>query len=693
MNPNMRALMMPRSVAVVGATERPGASAGYVMSNLIKMGYAGGIHPIHPRESSVFGYPAAPSLSALDAVPDCVVIGIGAAHVPAILEEAGNCGTRAAVVLASGFGESGAEGAGLEAELTAIARKHDIALCGPNCLGLVSLASGAALYSSTLDPAMKRGRMALISASGASAIALGNSGRVGVSALVSMGNAPVTALGDYLRWFAQDPETDVIGLVIEGIRDPEAIAQAMVHVHAAGKTAIALRVGRSAEGQRATAAHTGALAGASEAQAAFLARAGIVDLPDMDSFIEAAVLCSQAGRPEPGPVAVMGVSGGGVAHVADIASETGIAMATFAPQTIARLQALLPDFATPQNPLDVTGAAFGDANVYNGALAALDEDPGVAVTIAAQDAPPGLSSDIADEYSGIAAAVAAYAGKTPVIAMSNLSVGVHAFVADAYGSAARLQGTRAALTAVARCQSTAREVSWPGVVLNEAFDAAPGPISEATARAIFEGIGLKGPLGEVASTSADAVAIAGRIAGKVAMKIVSPDIAHKTEAGGVVLGIEGPAKVAATFDQIMQSARNYAPDAVLEGVLVQEMVTGGVEALLGLVDHPPFGLGLVVGAGGTLTEIMQDAAFDLLPIDQERAERMLTRTRLSQLLDGARGAAAADRAALVSAMVALSQFGQRHGNTIEAVDLNPVAVLPQGRGVRLLDCLILRSPN
>jgi acyl-CoA synthetase (NDP forming) len=692
MNQDLRALMAPRSVAVVGATERAGASAGYVMRNLIGMGYAGQIFPVHPRETSVFGYKASPSISALDETPDCVVIGIGAAHVAGVLDEAGRRGTRAAVVLASGFGEVGEAGAALEAELTETARRHGMALCGPNCLGLVSLGNGAALYSSTLDPAIKRGRMALISASGASAIALGHSGRVGVSALVSIGNAPVTGLGDYLRWFAQDPETDVIGLVIEGIRNPASIASAMEAVHAAGKTALALRVGRSAEGQRATAAHTGALAGAAEAQAAFLARIGIVDLPDMDSFIEAGVLCSHGKRPRAGSVAVVGVSGGGVAHVTDIASEVGLHLATLAPDTVDRLRSLLPGFATPQNPLDVTGAAFADPGVYRGALDALDADPGVVMTIAAQDAPPGLSPDIAAEYAGIAGAVAGYGGETPVIAMSNLSAGVHADVAVAYGNATRLQGTRATLTAIARCQEADQHVTWHEAVMGgEPLDAAPGPISEAAARAIFEHIGLSGPIGEVATTADEAAALAERIGGKVAMKIASPDIAHKTEAGSVALGVEGADAAAATFNRIMASAAAYAPGARLDGVLVQEMVTGGVEVLLGLVQHAPFGLGLVVGAGGTLTELMQDAAFDLLPIDAERADAMIGRTRLAKLLAGMRGAPAADRQALVEAIVALSQFGERHGRSIEAVDLNPVAVLPDGQGVRLLDALILRD--
>ncbi|MEI4473985.1 acetate--CoA ligase family protein [Frigidibacter sp. MR17.24] len=685
----LAALMAPGSVAVVGATERPGASAGYVMRNLAAMGYGGAILPVHPREARVFGHAAAPSLSALTVTPDCVVVGIGAPHVPAILDEAGARGVKAAVVLASGFGETGAEGAALEAEMAAIARRHGMALCGPNCLGLVSLAPGAALYSSTLAPGMRRGGVALISASGASAIALAHSGRFGVSAVVSMGNASVTGLGDYLDWFAQDPQTRTVGLVIEGIRDPEGLARGMAAIHAAGKTALALRVGRTAAGQRATAAHTGALAGAAEAQAALLDRLGIVDLPDMDSFAEAAALCEAGLRPPRGPVAVVGVSGGGIAHVSDIASDCGLPLATLAPATVDRLRALLPGFATPQNPLDLTGAAFGDADVYAQALAALDADPGVAAIIAAQDAPPGLSEAIAEEYLGIAGAIGGYGGATPVVAMANLSAGHHPRVAAAFGTAARLHGTRATLTAIAALQRGARGISWTGAAPAQPLPC--GDLGEAQARAIFEAEGIGGPRGAVVAEAAAAGALAERLGFPVVMKIASPDIAHKTEAGGVALNLTDRAAVEAAFGRITAAARAHAPAARIDGVLVQEMVTGGVEVLLGLVQHAPFGLGMVAGIGGTLTELVGEAAFDLLPVDAARAGAMIDRTRLGALLAGQRGAPPADRAALVAAMVALSDFGMRHGTAIEAVDLNPVAVLPEGRGLRLLDALILRA--
>lgn len=684
----LSALFAPSAIAVVGASEREGNSAGYVMKNLARFGYAGRVMPVHPKAETVFGLPAAPSLSALDTAPDCVVIGLRAGLVPETLEEAGRLGARAAVILASGFGETGAEGAALEAQVAEIARRHGMAVCGPNCLGLVACDSGAALYSSTISPELPRGRTALISASGASAIALAHSGQIGLAALVSAGNSAVTGLADYVTHFAADPGVDTIALVIEDMGAPDALAAAMERVHAAGKTAVALRVGRSAAGQRATAAHTGALAGTEDAARAFCDRVGLLDMPDMDSFLAALRLAQAFPTPPAHPrAAILGVSGGGVAHVADIAADCSLPLAELSAASVAALRDLLPGFATPQNPLDVTGAPFGDPSLYGKVLRILDADPGVGLVLAAQDAPPALAPDMAAEYTGIAAAVAEYDAATPVIALANLSVGLQGQVATAYGSALRLQGTRAALTATRAWATTPRHVSWRAP---RGTAALPARLSEPEARALMAPLGLPGP-SETMVTSAEAArAAVAALPGLAVLKIASPDIGHKTEAGGVALSVTADA-AAETFERIMASARAHAPEAGLDGVLVQEMVGDGVDAMLGLIDSPPFGPGIVVGLGGTMVELLDDAAFDLLPLDEARAEALLRRTRLDALLSGYRGGPACDRAALIAAMVALSDWGSAHAGAIEAVDLNPVRVLPlsQGGGLRLLDALIL----
>ena len=695
----MTALMAPRSVAIVGATERADASSSFVMRNLMAQGFGGTLLPVNPRGGTVFGHAAATSVSALDTVPDVAVIGIAADRVIAALTEAAEKGVKAAVVLASGFAELDDAGRARQDELVAISRQHGMAICGPNCLGLFNLHSGAALYSSTLSQTMRRGPVALVSHSGASAIALANTGRIGLSHIVSSGNSAATDLPDYIDWLARDHATRVIGLVLEAIRDPQALAAAVAAAHAANKPVVALRVGRSAGGQRATAAHTGALAGSNEAFASFFRRTGIVEVPDMDTFIETTALFSTVRRaPRKPGVAVVGVSGGGVAHVADIADETGIELPAFAPETVARLREMLPPFATPQNPLDTTGIVFADASIYTRVLEAIAGDPSIGAIIAAQDAPAGLDGPTSDEYLGIAGAVGAFAANAPLptVFMSNISAGHHAKVQAAAAGAPVLSGTRATLLAVKALLAAAA----PTQVEHAAAGADPkwttllsgsGALSEADAKTFFAAHGLLGPKEALAASAEEAVFAAEKIGFPVVMKIDSPDIQHKTEAGGVRLGIADADGARRAFAEIMESAASYAPGARLNGVSVQEMVTGGVEALLGIVRHEPFGLGLVVGIGGTLVELIEDAAFELLPVDRDLARDMIGRTKLAKLLAGYRGRPAADIEALVDAMVRLSELATVYADRIEAIDLNPIAVLPAGRGIRLLDALLIRN--
>ncbi|MDI6025667.1 acetate--CoA ligase family protein [Corticibacterium sp. UT-5YL-CI-8] len=695
----MRALMAPRSIAIVGATERPDASSSFVMRNLMTHGFDGRILPVNPRGGSVFGYAAATSLSDLAEPADVAVIGISAERVLPALEEAARNGIKAAVILASGFAELDDAGRRRQDELVDLARKNGMAICGPNCLGLFNLNSGAALYSSRLSTGMLKGGLALVSHSGATAIALGNTGRIGISHIVSSGNSAATDIPDYLHYLATDDATKVIGVVLEAIRDPQAFARAMQTVHAAGKPVIVLRAGRSESGARATAAHTGSLAGAGEAYTSFFRRNGVIEAGDMDEFIEAAALCIGTRRSQRGKgIAVLGVSGGGVAHVSDIAEETGISLPRFHCGTVAALRTLLPPFATPQNPLDTTGVVFADAAIYGQVLDVIAADPGIGLIVAAQDAPAGLDQDGAAEYLGIAGAAADFAkqSETPVVFMSNLSSGHHPAVkAAAAQGVTVMNGTRATLRAIKAVMDMEVASLGEGKPLAEPDPTwlqrigSGDPLTEREAKAFLAANGLPTTKEYLVTSADEAAAAAGKTGFPVVLKIESPDIAHKTEAGGVRLGVASGAEAREAFETIIANARAYAPKADLRGVVVQEMVTGGVEALVGLVRHEPFGLGLVVGVGGVLVELIKDAAFELLPIDKPLALDMIGRTKLAQLLAGYRGAPAADTDALADLMVALSDAALRYDDALEAIDLNPVAVLPKGRGVRLLDALVI----
>ena len=696
----MRRLMEARSVAVVGASERPDASAGFVMRNLLAHGYAGAVHPVHPTARNVYGRKAVPRLAALDVVPDAVVAGVAAERVLDVIDEAGGLGIKAAVVLASGFAEIGEEGRARQAELARLARGHAMALCGPNCLGIYVPRTGLALYSSRISP-MRRGAVAIVSHSGAGAIALGNTGRFGISHLVSVGNGAVTDMPDYLRYLAGLEDVRAIGLIIEQIRDPRSFADAMARVHATGKAVLALHVGRSVRGMVATAAHTGALATSSALISAYFRDTGIIEVHTMDELIETAVLLSGkvATACAGGGVAAIGVSGGGLAHMSDVAENVGIAMPPLTEETRGALRKLLPRYVMPGNPLDMTGIAFSEPGRYRKALEVVAQDPAISLIAAVQDVPKGLDEGGAEEYGGIAEAIAGFAvnADMPVVFLSNLSAGPHRRIRSILEAAdvPMVFGTRAGLLAIKRCltrpqprsveppQPLDRQERWVERLKQG------GPLGEREAKAFLRGHGMQIALERPAATRAEAIAAAIDIGFPVVMKIDSSDLTHKTEIGGVRQDIRDARAAGESFDIIMETVSRGAPRAVLRGVLVEQMIVDGTEALVGLARHEPFGLAVLVGVGGVLVEVIGETALSLPPIDIAGAKTLIGATKLDTLLGAYRGRAVGDRNALAEVVVQVSRIALCYGDLIEAVDLNPVKVLARGEGVRVLDALIV----
>ena len=697
----LRRLMEARSVAVVGASERPDAPSGFVLRNLLACGFTGTILPVHPSAKQIFGLPAVPRLADLAQVPDAVVIAIPAAATIAVVREAASLGVGGAVVLASGFAETGALGARLQWELVDAAATAGLALCGPNCLGLYVPTSGLALFSSRLVRDMRRGKVAIVSHSGATAIALANSGRVGVSHMVSAGNAAVTDIADYLSYFATTDSARVVALLLEKISNPVAFAQAMARAHASGLKVVALRTGRSVRGALSTAAHTGALAGSNEASSAFLRRHGVIEANTYDELLETAALLGATGTlPKGQGIAALGVSGGGLAHFADLAANAGVAFAELSELTRTAISPLLPAFARADNPLDMTGIVFGEPRRYRAALDALAADPAVSTVVAVQDAPVGLDADGVNEYAGIADAIAQYrlAGNKPVVFLSLLAGGPHPLIREqlyaagvpvVHGGSSGLSALAHALANLApRVVSTA---NTPGPQARWADRLSQGPaLSEREAKEFLRAHGITTTREMLATDGEAAVQAAQTLGWPVVMKIESPDIAHKTEVGGVAMGITSEAAVHTTFDRLMANARRLAPGAQLTGVLVQEMVSGGVEALVGLARHPPFGLGVTVGPGGIFVELAGGHALDLLPMDHAAALDLIEATPLKRLLAGYRTGIVADSVALAELVERLGQIAVDYGEHLEALDLNPVAVLANGQGVRVLDALIVR---
>ena len=699
-------LLEPRSIAIVGASPRENTLGNNVVVNLRRFGYAGRILPVHPNAPEVAGLPAYRTFAELPEPAECAVLAVPADKIAAALEEGAAHGLEAAVVFASGFAELGEEGRARQRELQALCARTGIVLCGPNCLGLVNVHKRVSLYSSGIPEGMREGGLAVVSHSGSACIALSTLGRFGISYLVSVGNAAVLDVADYLEALAHDSETKAVALFIETLRDPGAFARAMRAMHAAGKSVVALKVGRSAKGAATSAAHTGALAGNWDAYQAYFRRHGVIAVDDFDELAESVELALKVRvRLQGDGVAVIAVSGGEASLVADLADRADVRLPELAPETVARLREVLPAFGSIGNPLDTTDRGVYDAQkVYGGSIRALADDPSVSLVAVVQDCSPGLSARGANNYRRIAQTVADAAREVakPVVFFNTTAGGLHAHVIEPFtGSAvAVMQGARASLLAIRRLfeharfspsaepQALATALAWRERLATGA------PFTERESKAFLAAHGFAATRETLAQDAGGAIRAAAEIGYPVVLKIESADLPHKTEVDGVRVGLADAAAVEAAFGQIMAAARRHAPAARLEGVLVQEMVFGGTELLAGLSRQEPFGMGVVAGAGGVLVELMRDTALDLCPIDDAGARALLARTRAGRLLQGFRGRPAGDTEAFAALLARLSRLGAAYGDLLEAVDLNPVAVLPSGRGAIVLDALVIvRKPT
>jgi acyl-CoA synthetase (NDP forming) len=699
-------LLTPRSVAIVGASPRENTLGNNVVVNLRRFGYAGRILPMHPSAAEVAGLPAYRSFAELPEPAECAVLAVPADKIAATIADGAQHGLRAAVVFASGFAELGEEGRVRQDELKAICARTGIVLCGPNCLGLVNVHRRVSLYSSGIPEGMRDGGLAVVSHSGSACIALSTLGRFGLSFLVSVGNAAVLDMADYLEYLAENSETRVVALFVETLRDPLAFARSMQAMHKAGKSVIALKVGRSAKGAQVSAAHTGALAGSWDAYQAYFRRHGVIAVDDFDELAESVELSLKLRCPPRGDgVAMIAVSGGEASLVADLAERAQVRLPELAPATVARLRTVLPAFANIGNPLDTTDRGVYDAqNVYGGSLRALAEDPSVALIAVVQDCSPGLSARGASNYRRIAQTVADVAREMPkpVVFFNTAAAGLHPQVIEPFAGSgvAVLQGARASLLAIARLLTHARfaasaepRVLVPSVEWRARL-ATGQPFTERESKAFLAAHGIAVTREACASDATAAVKVASEIGYPVVLKIESRDLPHKTEVDGVRVGLTDAIAVEIAFAEIMTAAERHAPAAQRDGVLVQEMVSGGIELMAGLLHQEPFGMGVVTAGGGVLVELLRDAALDLCPIDSAEAHALLARTRSGRLVHGFRGQPAGDVEAFAALLARLSHVGAAYADLLEAVDLNPVAVLAPGRGALVLDALVIpRKPK
>jgi acetyltransferase len=699
------ALMAPRNVALVGASDRNWSPR--VWDNLVRFGFSGGVYPVNPGRAEIWGARCYASLEDLPEPPDHLALFVPNEQTIEAVAAGARLGARSVTIFAAGFGEGGdAEGLARATRLRALLLEHGVAAVGPNCMGL---ASGRSRFSTLPDEhlhELKNGPVALMTQSGMLAQTLSRGiadAGLDLGYIVSLGNQLGLQFADYIDHVAGDPDIRVIACYIESVKDADRFFAAARKARAAGKKIVVVKTGGSEESRKAALAHTGSLAGSAEVFDAFARDAGVLRLDNLEDMIEAAEFFARA-RPMIGRrVAVMTNSGALKSLMTEAAETHGVELARLAPETTTRLRAALHDAETA-NPFDTKRTIR--AEEYLGCVRALHDDPGVDMVLLAEELPraAGIERKIAN-LTALSQFVTGEATK-PVAVFSPLTFRDTDYMLEMrarwpalpwlrdVGKTFRVLGriaapalTPADAAGVARAELGAAIAKWRA---RASALSGPTALNEAESKALVADWGLRAPEECVARSVAEAVAAATRIGYPVVMKAVCAAIPHKSDAGLVLLGLadESAARVGAETIE----ARCRALGAQLEGWLVAQQVSDGVEMVLGVHRDPEMGHAVMVGMGGVWLELFKDVAFAPPGLSRERALECIGQTRASRLLAGYRGGAPCDIDALADAMTALGRLVVDLGDAIEAIDINPVMVREAGRGACALDALVVLRP-
>ncbi|MGH3250101.1 MAG: acetate--CoA ligase family protein [Trebonia sp.] len=677
-------LLSPRSVAVVGASSNLESLSGRPVKNLLASGAAIAVYPVNPRREEIAGLRCYPDIADVPEAPDVVLILTPAATVAATLEAAGRRGAKSAVVISSGFAEVGADGARTQRRLAEVARAHGMVLVGPNTIGLQDYRRGLPLSFVWFGrrPTSSAGSVAVVTKSGSGMASLCDrllDLDLPLGHGVATGNEADLSITDLIEYFAEQDEVRVVVTVLEEVRDGARFLAACRRLRELGKPLVALKLGRTESGSVVARSHTGALAGSYPVLRALFRQHGVLEVDDLDDIgpTIAAVLPGKfpAGR----RFAVVTSSGGAAVICADRADEVGLQLPEFSPGAQQRIREYLPIFSSGRvhNPLDLTAQAsehpFAMTEILSIALAEKDLD---AVIVGTPSGAGQYGLALADRI----AAVAASAEKPVLSFMLSGGEGSAQRRRQRDGGLPVFESPGKAVEALERLARFALSRPRPGpAAQGTAGGGAPaGPLSEFETLCWLAAHGVPTVEQRLARTSEEAVAAAADLGLPVAVKVSSPDIAHKTEAGGVCLDLQDADSVAAAFHAVTAAGRRAVPTASIDGVTVSPMIRSTVELIAGVHRDPTFGLVLALGLGGIWTEVFGDVALRALPLAAEDVAEMVDELRGKALLRGARGRTPVDQAALATLVLALSRIALDCGPRLRSIDLNPVAVTDRG---------------
>jgi acetyltransferase len=704
---NLDKIFQPRRVAVIGASDEP-AKVGYtVLRNLVTGGFPGVVYPVNPKREAVQGIAAYKNIAALPNTPDLAIICTPGSTVPGLIRELGARGTLGVVITSAGFREMGEEGKQLEAEVRKAKDEFPgLRIIGPNCLGII--VPGMHLNASFAGATPQAGHVAFISQSGALCTAVLDwaiEEGIGFSHFVSIGNMLDVGFGDLIDYFGQDPATKSILLYVESVIDPRQFMSA-ARAFAREKPIIAYKAGRFADSAKAAASHTGALAGVDAVYEAAFERAGIVRIFEVDDMFDCAELLARQQPPTGSALAIVTNAGGPGVMASDALIAAGGKLATLADTTIRQLDTVLPPFWSHNNPIDVLGDAPPER--YADAMTAALNDPGVDAVLVILT--PQAMTDPTGTARAIAAASKQAHGKPILTAWMGAGMvaqgqkilsqaGLPTYHTPEHAVRAFMYLVRYARN-LETLYETPRELPMAftldrtGIVnkFRDRLAASEPTLSEGDSKELLEAYGIPTTRPWSAATSDEAVERANQVGYPVVLKILSPDITHKTDVGGVVLNLSTPEAVQKAFDQIVKSAKEKKPEARIEGVTVQRMVSmaRSFELIVGAKQDPVFGPVLLVGAGGTAAEVFQDRALALPPLNERLARGMLQSLKSWPLLTGYRGRPAVNLDELIEVLMRVSYLVADFPEIVE-LDINPLLVSREG--AMALDARIIVDPE
>lgn len=696
---NLNKLLKPTSVAVIGASEKEGFGGDVCRNILSYVEDRSHVYFIHPKRDSVFGVPCYKSISDVPENVDLMIICTSQKTVIPLLQEGAKKGVGGAVVFASGYGEVGtAEGKQNEAELIATAKELDIAVMGPNCAGFVNYVDNVQAFAFISAKRDRKGSVGVVSQSGQLCLSMMDDPGMRFSYNISAGNGKIVQMEDYMDFLVDDEDTKVVSIYIEGVKNADKFAAVLKKAAEKRKPVVILKAGRSAKGGAIAASHTGSLSGSDASFDAVLKKFGAIRVDDLEELIAMSLMLSTMKRmPEKATFASMNLSGGETGICADVGSLNGIEYPDFTEETLKKLKEQLPSYASPNNPLDMTASLSYDADLYAGALRTVMDDPNIGMVLIGYT----LLLEIADPcihymYKGIEKVVQEKGGNCKPIAMIPFAentrnpeyqeklfqIGVPVLPPPVYAFK-MLRHLADFIDYKPETKTLELAVGHPKSEETQA-------LSEHESKQELKVYGVPVPDEVIVTSKEEAAQFAKDHPGPLVMKVESADILHKSDVGGVKLNVCGPEAAEKAYEEIMESVTAKRPDAHINGILTVPMLDAGVEIIIGVNNDPQFGPMIMVGMGGVFVEVFKDVALYPAPLKEEEALEMLKSLKSFKLLNGYRGTEKCDIKALCQTIVAISNYAQANKDVLKELDINPLFVYPEGKGVGVADALIVK---